>query len=111
MRAGKRDRRITLRRPVTARDTSGGEVRAFEDWATVWAELVPPQAPAGEEISGAARTAPRRLQFRILYLAGVATTMRVRFDGEELDIVGVEEPERRRELVLTAVGRDVTSGA
>lgn len=111
MRAGNRDRRITLLRQVTARDTAGGERRSYEEFRTVWAELLNPSAPAGEETSGAARTAPRRLQFRILFLAGVTTTMRVSFDGEELDVVSVEEPERRKVLVITAVGRDVTSGA
>lgn len=108
MRAGLRDRRIVILRRTAARDSMGGVEVAYETLADVWAKVE--FKSGGEVFESSSRKARRSAEFHILYLAGVDNMCRVRFDGEEYDVVSIDEPERRKTLVLHCVGGDVASG-
>lgn len=110
LKAGKLDRRVLLQQRVAAlHPETNEEMEAWMDVASVWAEFLP--AGAIEEVRQDTRTNRQPARFRIRYRPGVTGgTMRVVFDGEPWRIEGVEEKERREELVLTCAARDGTSG-
>lgn len=97
MKAGRRDRRITLQRKVVTQNETGEEVVSWQDVARpVWAEKI--------ENRGSERFAAQQFigstvkTFRILWSVAVSEVTvehRVLFDGREFDISDVREIGRR----------------
>lgn len=81
-------------------DAYGQEIATFE---TVSASI--PAQRLEMRTQDAARAGGRdtfaMARFLIRWRGGIATAMRVRSDGKLYDIIGIEEPDRRKTLVLT----------
>jgi SPP1 family predicted phage head-tail adaptor len=103
MQAGRMREQVTLRSKAATRDAMGGEVVTWSDFATVWAEAQP---IAGREyVALRAAQSDISIRFRMRYLAGVNTTMQVRWDGRDYDILEViNKGARDKELELLCRG-------
>lgn len=101
VRAGQLRERVTIQEQVAHRSSSGAEVIAWSDMATVWASVEP---VSGNErwIAGLdQRLAERTVRIRLRYRTGVTEKMRVVFGERVFDIQQVIHPwTRRRELYL-----------
>jgi SPP1 family predicted phage head-tail adaptor len=102
------DRRVTIQRTVKTRDAVGQAIDAWEDVATVWAEVKPESGSEGFETDR--RTNIQRVLFRVRYREGIDTTMRVVYRGQVHQIVGVSEPDRLVTLELSTEVREKVSG-
>ena len=105
MRAGKLDRRITIRRYTTTRNDFGEDIRAWSDVATVWAQQRPNRGAerfAAQQIVGS-----RVLTFHIRYRADLTTADRIYYNDREYNIVDVREIGRRVVTEFDATAGDV----
>lgn len=100
MNAGKLDRRITIEAAVESRDEFGGATVTWQQTAEVWAEV---KWLRGRELFAAQQVTPEaQLQFRIRWLDGLTTGMRIEHDGEHYGIEYIAELGRRDGLEITA---------
>jgi SPP1 family predicted phage head-tail adaptor len=93
MRAGKLDRRVTIRRATVTYDAFNEPVQAWADVATVWAQQRPNRGGerfTAQEIAGAAV-----ITFHIRHRSDVTVADRIQHDGREWDIRDVREIGRR----------------
>lgn len=99
MRAGKMDRRITIRGTTLVPDGYGGWIEGgVTDIATVWASA---QQQGGREFIAADQVqSERRVVFRLRYRSDLDTTNTVLFEGTEFNIREVRELGRRAGLEL-----------
>ena len=99
------DRRILIQNRSVVRDTSGGEVVTWVDFATVWATVR--RTGAREQyLSGSNREqASQNAVFRIRFRDDLDATMRIVHEGSNFDILGVEPVGRKRHLDITAQAR------
>lgn len=98
MRAGKLDREITLQSVTYVSDGGGGRIETWTDFAKLRAQLV--QASTEEYLRGYGETASLAVIFRTRWLAGVKLSMRVVYEGKNLNIREVKEIGRQRGLEL-----------
>lgn len=90
---GRLDRRIDIERPVVTIDTFGAESTTWEVFARVWAEAQPLRT--AERYQSAQIREAKAYTFRIRYLSGLETTMRIRYRNELYRITGIAEMGRR----------------
>lgn len=92
--AGKRRHRITFESQNDTRDaTYGSNELEAEDFATVWADIMP---ISGRETLGPDRVDAETTHFiECQYLAGVTEKMRIRFGERHFDIISVLNVEER----------------
>lgn len=93
MRAGKLDRRVTIRRATETRDDFNNPVQTWADVATVWAQQRPNRGSerfTAQENAGAAV-----MTFHIRFRSDVTVKDRIQYDGREWDIADVREIGRR----------------
>lgn len=93
MRAGKLDRRVTIRRASVTYDAFNNPVETWADAATVWAQQRPNRGGerfTAQEIAGAAV-----MTFHIRHRSDVTVKDRIQYDGREWDIRDVREIGRR----------------
>lgn len=108
MRAGKLDRRITLRAKSTTKNTFGEDVVTWTDIATVWAEWIPK--------GGTERWASRLLldtadgAFQIRHRTDLDALDEVLFDGKQYRVIGEPTEIGRREGLLIQVSRVAAPG-
>lgn len=103
MRAGKMREAIEIQQKSASRAADGGEVVTWSTYASTWAQV----QPIGGREYAAIRQAQSDIthRFRLRYLAGVNTAMRVLFGGRPYDIVeAINVDARNRELELLCVG-------
>jgi SPP1 family predicted phage head-tail adaptor len=103
MPAGKYDKRIVIQQRATGRNSSGGMVAAWQQFAERWAGV---NNLSGNEKSATAHqggeTAVARTVFTLRYLAGVDETMRVLYGGKAFNIRFVNDVyEQHKTLILT----------
>lgn len=102
MRAGQLDQLITFEARSDARDASG---QAIPSWST-WAANVPAafDPSRGREFFAAqGLQVERGARFRLRWVPGVASSMRIRYDGAIWDIASIEQMfGRDRELHIYA---------
>lgn len=106
MQAGKLDRRVALRRASTTTDATGGEVAAWETFATVWASKK--DVGDAERVRGQEFGASITSRFQIRYssaVAGVDETCELVCEGRTYGITAVKEIGRREGLEITAAAR------
>lgn len=103
MRAGRLDKRVTIRSRGDTRDEYGAAVPTWPTLAEVWAQRL--QQTGREFLAGDKDTAERGVVWRIRWRDDIDETMRVSFEGQEYDIVEVRELGRKAglELHTTAV--------
>lgn len=98
MRAGKRDRRVTIQTATVTQDAHGGQVKSWGNLATVYAEVVPLR---GRELIAAAQFMPEaQVKFRMLYRTDFDESARLVHDGVNYEIVHIAEIGRRRGLEI-----------
>ena len=106
MKAGQRDRLITIERDSGTGETAFGEVTAsWATYATAWAQVI--YGTGGERRESAVEGADQPATFRILADTtnlGITTADRIVFDGDNWDIVNVS-PLLRDGIELTAIRR------
>lgn len=103
MRAGKLDRRITIRRATTAANDFGEEIETWADVATVWAQQRPNRG--GERFAAQQMVGTKVLTFQIRYRSDVTNRDRVVYNGREYNILDVREIGRRVVTEFDAVAR------
>jgi len=90
--------RITIEEKSVTRDSYGGEVVTWTEFAQVWASV---SSVTGREFFGSAQVnATVTTKFGIRYLADITTAMRISYDGELYNIVAVLDTDRRADLTL-----------
>jgi len=99
MRAGKLKKRVVIQKNTPTQDAYGSEVESWATFATRWASVEPLK---GQEFFAAQQTdAALTVAFRLRYLAGVTTEMRVSYNSRLFDIhSAINVDERNRELIL-----------
>lgn len=106
MKAGQRDRLITIERDSGTSENSFGEVTAsWATYATAWAQIV--YGTGGERRDSAIEGADQPATFRILADTtnlAITTADRIAYDGYNWDIVNVS-PLMRDGIELTAIRR------
>lgn len=86
MRAGRLDRRITLKRKSESQDDFGQPQVTWTDIATVWARWVPAK---GQQMWTAKQYVDTAAgEFEIRYLSGLTPVDEVEHDGDQYDIIG-----------------------
>ena len=103
MRAGELDRSIVIETPTEAQDDYGGRTPTWATFATVWAKVMP--ARGRESVAADQVVALADTVFRIYWLSGLTTKMRVSYDGQLYDIAHLAEIGRREGLDLMATLR------
>lgn len=94
MRAGKLDRRVTLRRKTETQDAMGQPIESWADIATVWAKWVPAKGAERWTAQQVVDTAAGH--FEIRYLSDITPLDEVEYNGDQYDIIGQPEEIGRR---------------
>ncbi len=82
--------RIVIESPVLTMDSAGGFTTVWNNFAQVWAEILP---KGGQEIvEGEQITASRKLIITIRYIKGLTEKMRVTYQERKFDIVNILNP-------------------
>ncbi len=104
MNIGTLDRLIALEQATVTRRPNGEEIKAWTPAVTVPASV---RYDAGNEtVDNSQKQAVQRVTFVIRYRpGGLATTFRVRYEGQVFDIEAVAEIGRRQGLRLTSYSR------
>ncbi|WP_166163115.1 phage head closure protein [Chelativorans oligotrophicus] len=103
MRAGKLDRRLTIRRfTVIGRDEFNAPIKDWSDLATVWAQQRPNRG--GERFAAQQIAGSSVMTFHIQY-RDVKVTDRILYDGREWNITDVREVGRRVVTEIDCVAR------
>lgn len=100
---GDLNRRITLLRATSTRDSVNAKVNAWATLATVWASYAP--VSDGEKFSAGQVNSSISARFVIRYSSDVADVNpkdRLQFDGKTFDIINAKEIERRQWIEITA---------
>lgn len=96
------NRQITIQQYTASRDSYGGEVQAWSDVATSWAQKV--HRTSREFFAAQKVNAETTDIFIIRFRSGIIAKMRVIFDGKTYDIIGANDPDgSRRELHLICI--------
>lgn len=78
MRVGKMNNRITIQREVTTRDDYGQEVKAWEDWKTVFADVK--NFNGNESYMANQEVVISRTEMYIRYIPAVSVKMRIKYE-------------------------------
>lgn len=98
IKAGKLDRRITIRQRTKTQDPKRGTYSyAWSDLATVWAEVQEMLPSRAERIAEGINIARRPIRVRTRYRDDITSDMRVQYQGAEYRIVGGPAELGRRE--------------
>lgn len=102
MRAGELNRRIVIQIPKVTRDDYGDTNETWEDFATVWAEII---TSGGREFYAAQKqNAETSAVFRIRYREGLNTRMRIKYGHRVFEILPpINDVEgKHKELLISA---------
>ena len=105
---GRLDRLIEIQYPSRAKNTFGEETVVWKLHARVWAQAQPLQAL--ERFKAAQERESKVYTFRLRYVKGVKSDMRVYHDSQSYRILGIAELGRREGLELTAEYFEGTDG-
>jgi SPP1 family predicted phage head-tail adaptor len=108
MKAGALRNRITLQVKSVTRDAFGGEIIAWTDVATVWAETDPWNLR--ERMTMRRQQGNAVISFRVRAPLAVSLDKRVVFDGTAYDIVEIDASRKHRgELLFIAAGEEIAA--
>lgn len=109
MKLGKMRHIISIEQKAKATDIYGGEIDSWTTFAAVWASIEP--LMGREVIAAQAAQSEISVRFRTRYLAGVNSTMRIVYKGQNYEIkappINVNNEDREL-IILTSAG---TGGA
>lgn len=94
MKSGELDQRIVIQNYITSRGASGEEIKAWSDWESVWAQVK--TSSGTESFVNPQRIAEATHKIKIRYLHGLVSEMRVVWREKQLEILFVDESQRRR---------------
>lgn len=98
MRAGELDSKIVIQEKNVSRDDFGAEIITWGIFASVWAGV---KYNVGKKpLVDGQPLASVPIQFRIRYIDGVKTEMRISFGGNFYDITSINQFGRREILVI-----------
>lgn len=97
LRAGRRDKRIEIQRPVADSALDGAGSGTWEEVGKVWANVQDVLPSRGESISDGINIAARPSRIRILYRSDVTSDMRFVIGGRIMQIVSGPAELGRRE--------------
>lgn len=100
IRAGRKDRKITIQRATEARDAIGGVTETWSDHLVLWAEVVP--VSGKEALEYDRNVSSRTSRFIVHFLDDITREDRISYDGDSWNIRFLRELGRRRELEITA---------
>lgn len=100
MYSGALDRKIIIESTSESRGAFGEVTDTWATYATLWAQAIP---ISGKERLASDRTvAVRGYKFKTRWISGVTAKMRVSYDGEYWNIIGIAEIGRREGLEIIA---------
>ncbi len=94
---GKLNRKVTIKRPSTAQDSTGQPVDTLVDVATVWASIV--HKSGAESIRAEKDTSIVQASIRIRNRAGLDSGMQVHFGGTVYGIKAIVPDEKTRDFM------------
>lgn len=100
IRAGQYDRQITIRTPSNTRNTIGEVRQTWTDLRTVWAQVIP--LVSRDRFVSSGEHSVKAATFRIRWMAGLSSTMRIGYEGDNYEIKGIAEIGRREALEIAA---------
>lgn len=86
---GKLDRPITIETPILATDSYGQKIKTFALFATTRANVK--LGSEKEDFNSEQFTSVNETIFKIRYRPGVNTSMRIVYNGNNYDILGIKE--------------------
>jgi SPP1 family predicted phage head-tail adaptor len=96
MKAGKLDKRVTIKVKSATRDSYGAEIIGWSTLATVWAEVTP---ISGREFFVASQFVPEaQFKVRIRYREDFDETAKITYDSADHDILYIAEIGRQEGL-------------
>lgn len=108
---GKMDVLLTIQEPTETRHATTSEV--VTTWSTfvmAWAEKLSDQKTMGpqskESVEGEQKVANTKSNFKVRWVSGIHERMRVVRDSEYHYILGIEELDRKKFLILKTEKRD-----
>ncbi len=87
MPAGRLRHRVRIEQPVLTPDGMGGSTKAWQELATVWAEIV--AISSGEAVLAGKLTPRIARRFRLRYRADITAAMRLVYEGRVFNILSV----------------------
>jgi SPP1 family predicted phage head-tail adaptor len=94
------NRRITVERKTTAKDaTMGSQTVTWSVLDVIWAERRDSLPSRSEAMRGGLEQARDQVRYRVRWRADIDSSMRVRDDGQTLQIVGSPAEIGRREYI------------
>jgi len=112
MSVGAKDILITLQQATESKSTTTGQLTvSWSDWNTAFAEVISKSFTEGEKTNQVTNIDERI--FRIRYMPGVTTKMRI-YDAETeryYSIIGISPEGRKKELLLTAKSLNINAPA
>lgn len=100
MQAGKLDRRLTIKTQTVTRDAHGGQVKTYATLATVDGGYLP---VAGSRLFEAAQFIDgAQVRFQMRYRSDFDKSARIGFDGQDYQVLRIDEIGRRRGLFVWA---------
>lgn len=104
MLAGRLDQEITLQTASMARDgTYSAAAVTYSNFATVWAEVRFRTLANPEPVIAGQKQSTLRATFRIRYLPGVTSTMRINHGGRYYQVLDWNVIGRNEEIYINAV--------
>ncbi len=101
MRSGRLDRRIIIEQNTnTSPNTHGDVVPSWSTLATVWAEIKPIRV--NERFQGQQELAQAEYKIYIRYRTDLDPKMRIQYNSEYYDILGIMEIGRKKGLEIQA---------
>ncbi len=99
--------KVTLQQKILTEDGAGGYSTAWEDVATLWAQITPLRG--SETTSGGKISAPSSHRFRVRYSSTVQADMRLLFDGRTFNIRAIQNTDEKNHMLEVLVEEDVAN--
>jgi head-tail adaptor len=96
MRTGRKNRLITIQQPVTTASNTGSRSVSWETFIEVWGYLEDRVRGAKEDTASSVLYPMHNVDWIIRYTPGITPAMRVSYDGQVWEIIGVLNVDNRR---------------
>ena len=110
MSAGRRNRLITIQRPLVTVSATGSTTEAWETYVTLWAEMKDRTTTGVENEHAGSTLSIRRVDWVIRQTAGITSSMRILYDNVVWDILAINSLsyDRNRMQIVTEQRGQIT---